>query len=113
METANLNKIKSPEPNLISKQEKEEPKRKIKRPSVGVVNVPKISTTPLADTLALNKQENPHTIYKLTNKKNPFVNIHNISSIGIFACAGIITLPLIKKGISSAFKMFKKIFTKK
>ena len=42
METAKLNKIKSPEPNLISKQEKEEPKRKIKRPSVGVVNVPKI-----------------------------------------------------------------------
>lgn len=111
MENASFNKIKSPEPNLVSSQ-KTDPKRKIKRPNVGVVNVPQISSTPLADTLSINKQENPHTIYKLTNKKDSFLNLNNLASIGILACGGYLTLPYIKKAGSFAFKIIKKLFKK-
>ena len=96
MENATVNKVKSPEPNLVSNQKEKNPKREIKRPDVGVVSVPQISNTPLADTISISKQENPHTVYKLTNKTDSFLNLNNIASIGIIACAGYLTLPYLK-----------------
>ena len=113
MENSTVNKIKSPEPNLVTNKKETKPKRKIKKPNVGVVNVPKISNTPLADTLVMKKIENPHTIYKQTTSKYSFLNLHNVSTIGIFACGGIMTIPHIKKGISFIFKIIKKAFKKK
>lgn len=101
-----VSKIKQPEPNII--QEGTNPqKREINAPKVGVVDVPNISTTPMADTLTLKKQENPHIIYKLTNN-NIFkgLKFHNILSIGIGAC-GIGALVSVIKTILKTKKVPK------
>ncbi len=98
--SSNISAIKSPEPNIVTKN-KEKPKRKIKRPNVGVVNPSYISKTPIEDTLTIKKQENPQTRYKLTSKKNSAINLNNFTSLVVLGC-----------GFISGFSIFKKIFKK-
>ena len=50
------NALKQPAPNIISNNQ-QQAKKVPKMPNVGVVSVPKISKTPLEDTITLKKQE--------------------------------------------------------
>ena len=95
---SNIATLKQPAPKVISGEEKPQEKREIKVPAVGVVDVPNISKTPMADTLALKQQENPHTVYKLTSKKKPNLNFSNVSTVGIIGF-GLAALISIIKGI--------------
>ncbi len=101
METS-INAIKQPKPSTIPKEEQKKavkPKRQFNRPNVGVVDVPKISNTPISDTMSKNKAQNPYITYKLdknTNKKtkrnidfNNFVSIA-ITALGIGSLASLI-----------------------
>ncbi len=63
-------------------EKKEE--RKYNRPYVGVVEVPRISTTPMADTVEIKKQENPYTVYKYIPKPKITGNFQKFASIGTF-----------------------------
>ena len=84
METqTNLNIPKQPAPEVISDNSKNKKKKIFNVPKVGVVDVPNISKTPLADTVAIKKQENPHTVYKLTSDKKPKATFDNVSTFGI------------------------------
>ncbi len=58
--------------------------RKYNRPNVGVVEVPTISRTPMADTVQIKKQENPYTVYKYIPKPKITGNFQKYASIGTF-----------------------------
>lgn len=92
---------KAPEANIQAQTKTvKKPKREIVRPQVGVVDAPQISTTPMSDTITIKKQENPHTVYKLSSKnKKPFHFQSAMSSI--VAGCGILAV------ISTAVKKFK------
>ena len=106
--SSNSNAIKSPEPNIVSKNKQNKPKRTIKRPKTGVLATPNISNTPIADTLTIKKQENPQTRYKLTSKKYSLLNLSNILSVLIFCC-GFCALSSYTKNI---FNFIKKLIKK-
>ncbi len=99
------NLIKQPKPDIKgsdtaaadSASEVKKPKRQIKRPHVGVLATPNISKTPITDTLELRKQENPHTIYKLTGQKKPKFSYREIVSLSVIGMGIISLLSLIKK----------------
>ena len=94
----NINSIRQPAPN-VAQATSEVQQRQFNLPKVGVVSVPKISKTPLADTLALKKQENPRTAYKLTienNKKG--LNFQNAISLLIAGCSIIALFSFKGKG---------------
>ncbi len=61
------------------------PKRQYERPSIGVLNVPTISKTPLADTYVRKQKEFPHTKYKVNFSKQRTQGLkpHALASIGI------------------------------
>ena len=82
----NINSIRQPAPN-VAQATSEVQQRQFNLPKVGVVSVPKISKTPLADTLALKKQENPRTAYKLTPKSNKGLNFQNVISLLVAGCS--------------------------
>ena len=54
--STNLNSIRQPAPSVQAPQNVE---RKFNKPNVGIVNPPTISRTPLDDTIAIKKKENP------------------------------------------------------
>ena len=91
----NLNSLRQPTPSVVNgqvQQSKQEvaassPTRTFNLPKVGVVDVPRISTTPIADTLAIEKQENPRMAYKLTPKDNKGFKIQNLFSLVLVGCA--------------------------
>ena len=89
----NLNSIRQPAPS-VSNTKKE---RVYNAPNVGALAVPSISTTPLADTMAIKKQENPRTAYKLTPKSNKGFKLQNVFSIAIAGCSIGALLELLKK----------------
>ena len=99
METqTNLNVLKQPAPEIISDESKKDSKKRVFNiPKVGVVDVPNISKTPIADTITLKKQENPHTIYKLTNDRRPKPTFDNMSTLGIIGLGFIAFLSLFKR----------------
>jgi len=101
----NLNSVKAPAPNLSKNKAPEEnkTKRTIKRPNVGVVSPPNISTTPIFDTMVQKKNENPRKKYKLTQKKHSFFNMQNIISTCIVAL-GAVSLLSAGKNIKNFFK---------
>lgn len=94
-------KIRQPAPSLPQKSEtKEEQAEIVKyRPAanVGVIDPSHITTTPLTDWIENKKEEMPHIIYKLKDKKYSIIKPHTAISVGIVAC-----------GIISLFKLFKK-----
>ena len=79
----NLNSIRQPAPSVSSAQVE----RIYNAPKVGVLNVPTISKTPLADTITLKKQENPRTKYKLTPQSFKGFKLQNILSVTILGCS--------------------------
>ena len=106
-----LDIIKQPAPNLQTPQQKEtkqeisqvqaddKPKYKlIQGPNVGVIELPKITKTPITDTLEIKKQENPYTIYKTTSQnKIKLSSIHTLTTLATVAC-----------GFGALFGLFKK-----
>ncbi len=104
-------KIKQPEPSVgaevkaeeTSKEETSKPKKKkreIIRPNVGVVDAPKISTTPMRDTITLKKRENPHTVYKKTPKSKKNFHFQGVMS-GVIGVCGVASLISLIKSIRS------------
>lgn len=93
-----MNALKQPEPKVVSNNQNAQQKRETKRPYVGVVNVPNITKTPISDVLELKKQENPHIVYKLSEKPKGDLKFHGICSIGIIAGSLISLISLFKKG---------------
>ena len=100
----NLN-LRQPTPNVVSgnvnndieTSQTSNTERKINYPEVGVVTIPNISKTPLADTLALKKQETPKMAYKLTTKKNNGFTLQNFFSLSIIGCALVALFGGLKK----------------
>ena len=71
----------------------QKPARKYNRPSVGVVDVPNISKTPIEDTLVLKKKEYPRMKYKYISTKGKidrFAALLSVSTValGIMAAFG-------------------------
>ena len=86
-----------PAPNIAQDSKTEQTKQySYNFPKVGVVNVPKISQTPISDVLALKKQENPKMRYKLNTKKAG-IYFDNISSALIIILGLIAGVCEIKK----------------
>ena len=96
------NYIKQPSPDVANGdiRDIQDIKREFNTPKVGGVDVPPISKTPMADTLALKKEENPRKKYLLTDKK-PNIKFNNFASITIGAL-GITALTV------EIAKLFKK-----
>ena len=95
------NLVKQPAPSLSASSSKKEeveqktsesttekkPKYKITEArNTGVITVPKITKTPITDTIELKRQENPRTVYKLTEKKHKLFSIHTITSLAAIGC---------------------------
>lgn len=94
-----VNLVKQPKPEVVSSNEpgaNNKPKRKIIRPHVGVISLPKISNTPISDTLQLKEKENPQTKYKITPTKKARLTLKELASLTIGAC-GLIALFTFKK----------------
>ena len=91
----NLNAFKQPVPVMVNNANNQAGQKKtFNFPNVGVVNPPSISSTPIADTIVLNKQENPKMAYKLTAENLQYkkgAKLQTICSIGIAIC-GLIAL---------------------
>lgn len=102
---ANLNSIRQPNPtiggqNVVVQNQSnlvQNNPTKTNVPKIGVVEVPTISTTPLADTLTLKKQQTPKIKLKYISKSNRDFNLHNICSFSVIGCAIIALLSLKKK----------------
>lgn len=92
---SNLNSIRQPAPSV--QKPKGSTERVFNRPKVGVVTLPAISNTPVADTLEIKKKENPKMAYKLTSKSNKGFKIQNLLSLGIFGCSIGALFELLKK----------------
>ena len=81
-----LNKIKQPAPNITNAQNNsatsegaQEKKYKIvPAQNVGVIKLPKITKTPITDTIEKKREENPYTIYKLPSKIAKVFNFQTI-----------------------------------
>ena len=71
-------------------------KRKINFPQTGVINPSKISITPVADTLYIQKQQTPHTVYKIPTKKEKIATFDNFCSL-IIVLTGVFTFRKIFK----------------
>lgn len=81
----NNNSIRQPSPSIGGSEVPKE--RVFNLPKVGVVDVPKISKTPLSDVLILNKEQNPKMAYKLTPRPNKGFKLQTFFSLSIFGCA--------------------------
>ena len=105
-----ISQIKQPKPNIILNDTKatQASKKVYNAPSVGIVTVPKISTTPITDAVHLTKQIFPRIEYKITSKNKKRLNFENMSTLVIVGCglmAGTKTIGKIFKGIiKSLFK---------
>ena len=93
---SNLNSVRQPAPSVENTTGAPK-KRKFNAPNVGVVDVPNISKTPLADEVALKKQENPRMAYKLTTNANKGFKLQGIFSLAIAGCSIGALLSLLKK----------------
>lgn len=97
-------KIKTPAPNLssnvqnnVSKNAPAEEKRQIKRPEVGVVDAPFITTMPIQDAIDIKKTENPYTKYKQTFERYDKINLQTAASVLVGACGIFSLISLLKK----------------
>lgn len=93
---ANLNSIRQPAPS-VQNTSTAQIERKFNLPNVGVVMPPSISKTPLADTVAIKKQENPRMAYKLTTKANKGFKLQGFFSLAIAGCSIGALLKLLKR----------------
>ena len=93
---ANLNSIRQPAPSVQNTPAAQQ-ERKFNVPNVGVVQPPSISKTPLADTVAIKKQENPRMAYKLTTNANKGFKLQGLSSLAIVGCSIGALFGLLKK----------------
>ena len=98
----NVNSLRQPTPSVVGDLQQAEvanqkQAKKLNVPNVGVVDVPTISKTPVGDTLAIKKQENPRMAYKLTRKSNKGFNLQNFFSLSIVGCAIVALLSGRKK----------------
>lgn len=91
----NLNSIRQPTPSVQNSQGATE--RVFNRPNVGVISLPSISSTPVADTLEIKKSENPKMAYKLTTKSKKGFKLQNLFSLAIVGCSIGALLELLKK----------------
>ncbi len=97
-----MQKIKQPAPELSSNASEitntQEKKYKIiPAQNTGVIQAPKISSTPIRDMVEIKRNENPHIIYKIHTKKDTLKGIETTAGIGVILC-----------GIASLVKLFKK-----
>jgi len=92
--STNLNSIRQPAPSVQAPQNVE---RKFNKPNVGIVNPPTISRTPLDDTIAIKKKENPKMAYKLTPKSKKGLKLQSLFSLAIAGCSIGALLELLKK----------------
>lgn len=97
MNTAPLNftSIRQPAPS-VQNASVAPGERKFNIPHVGVVMPPSISKTPLADTVATKKQENPRMAYKLTTNANKGFKLQGFFSLAIAGCSIGALLKLLK-----------------
>ena len=106
--------VKQPKPNIITNSDVKAQKRVYNAPSVGVVSVPKISTTPITDAVHLTKQLFPRIEYKITTKNKKRLNLENLSTLTIVGCgliAGAKPVTKILGGIiKTSFKVLKSLF---
>ena len=96
-----LSKVKQPAPSVsanagtIDNQGKKY--KLIQSTTNDIVSTPKISNTPITDWVELKRKENPHIIYKITEKRYNITGFQTAAGIGAVAC-----------GIASLIKLFKK-----
>lgn len=99
--SVNLNKV--PSPNFVDGTQSPKrtvvQKRKLNMPRVGVLDTPKISSSPLRDTLIKNKQENPKTAYKtiFPEEKTKGVKFDFILTSTVLVCSLFALLSSIKE----------------
>ena len=93
---ANLNSIRQPAPSVQNTSAAQQ-ERKFNIPNVGIVEPPSISKTPLADTVAIKKQENPRMAYKLTSTANKGFKLQGFFSLAIAGCSIGALFSLLKK----------------
>lgn len=93
------NSIRQPAPSVSDAKKSNEDviDRKYNAPNVGVVTLPQISKTPLADTITIKKQENPQSKYKFSLKTIKGFKIQNFCSIAIMGCSIGALLQLLRK----------------
>jgi len=100
MDTA-IGNIKQPAPNTGVQKEAapaaSKPKRAINRPHVGVVDVPKISSTPMKDELVRKERENPREIIKFKPKSKSNLHFQGALSAIIGGCGLVSLLSLIRR----------------
>lgn len=65
--------------------------------NTGVIQAPKISSTPIRDMVEIKRKENPYKIYKIHTKKNTLEGTETAAGIGVILCS-----------IASLVKLFKK-----
>ena len=86
------------ETNITKENNNSKEKYKIiKPPHVGEIIVPKISKTPLCDTIELRKKETPKIKYKSNTKKTSLLSIHSMAFLTTITCSIIALTGLIKK----------------
>ena len=95
--TLNTTSIRQPAPS-VANPNNTPVQRKFKLPNIGIATVPSISKTPLGDTLAIKKQENPRTAYKLTLKNKKGLNFQDVTSLLIAGCSIVALLTFKGKG---------------
>lgn len=91
--------VKQPAPIVGTQTEAQTPKTKrtINRPTVGVVDVPKISSTPMKDELVRKERENPREIIKFKTKSKNNLHFQGAMSAIIGACGLASLIGFIKR----------------
>ena len=97
-----VSKIKQPAPSVSSLtaeaiDEQGNRYKVIKAQNVGVIKLPKITTTPLTDWVELKKKENPYTIYKPKYKNQSIMGFQTFASLSVIACSILSLIKLFKK----------------
>jgi len=101
--------IKQPKPNILGENKiVETPRRVYNAPSIGIVQVPSISTTPISDAITITKQEHPKIRYKLTTNKFKNFKSENFLSAITISCGLAAGGNYILKGLSKLIKLIKK-----
>ena len=96
META-IQKVKQPAPNVSSSKDNDKKYKIIHNPTIGVIQIPKMTNTPLLDWVEIKKKESPQTKYKLSIQDYKLDKLDIISTISIISCAILSVAKLLKK----------------
>lgn len=99
--------VEQPKPYLVNKDDKNsinnkkpaDNKRVYNRPHVGVIDVPKISNSPVSDTLFLKEKECPYIRYNTIPKKENKLKFKDYASLGVAMTGTLYLANFIRKVI--------------